>query len=82
MKIEVDLSCGNVGFEKLFDLQKKEKEIGVPSLTLIGMSSENNGHLQQSYEIKSAPWTILWFRILELFSVENKMRLCVFMFQT
>ena len=36
----------------------------------------------QSYEIKSPPWTILWFRILGIFSVENIKRLCVFMFQT
>ena len=36
----------------------------------------------QSYVIKSAPWTILWFRILEIFSAEYIKRLCVFMFQT
>ena len=36
----------------------------------------------QSYVIKSAPWTILWFRILGIFFVENIKRLCVFMFQT
>ena len=36
----------------------------------------------QSYVIKSAPWTILWFRILGIFSVEYIKRLCVFMFQT
>ena len=36
----------------------------------------------QSYVIKSAPWTILWFRILGIFSVEHIKRLCVFMFQT
>ena len=28
-------------------------------------------HNTQSYEIKSPPWTILWFRILGIFSVEN-----------
>ena len=38
--------------------------------------------VDQSYVIKSAPWTILWFRILGIFSVENIKRLCVFMFQT
>ena len=38
--------------------------------------------LDQSYEIKSPPWTILWFRILGIFSVENTARLAVFMFQT
>ena len=36
----------------------------------------------QSYEIKSPPWTILWFRILGIFSVKNIARLGVFMFQT
>ena len=36
---------------------------------------------QQSYEIKSPSWTILWFRILGIFS-ENIDRLGVFMFQT
>ena len=36
----------------------------------------------QSYEVKSPPWTILWFRILGIFSVENIARLGVFMFQT
>ena len=36
----------------------------------------------QSYVIKSAPWAILWFRILEIFSAEYIKRLCVFMFQT
>ena len=40
------------------------------------------GTFHQSYEIKSPPWTILWFRILGIFSVENIKRLCVFMFQT
>ena len=38
--------------------------------------------LKQSYEIKSPPWNILWFRIVKVFSVENIKRLCVFMFQT
>ena len=37
--------------------------------------------LLQSYVIKSAPWTILGFRILGIFSVENIKR-CVLMFQT
>ena len=37
---------------------------------------------KQSYVIKSAPWTILWLRILGIFSVEYIKRLCVFMFQT
>ena len=36
----------------------------------------------QSYEIKSSPWTILWFRILGIFSVENIDRLVAMMFQT
>ena len=43
---------------------------------------EGRSFLLQSYEIKSPPWTILWFRILGIFSVENIKRLCVFMFQT
>ena len=38
--------------------------------------------LMQSYEIKSPLSTILWFRILGIFSVENIKRLCVFMLQT
>ena len=38
--------------------------------------------LNQSFEIKFPPWTILWFRILGIFSVENIQKLCVFMFQT
>ena len=38
--------------------------------------------LNQSYEIKFPPWTILWFKILGIFSVENIKKLCVFMFQT
>ena len=36
----------------------------------------------QSYEIKSPPWTILWFRFLGISSFENIARLGVFMFQT
>jgi hypothetical protein len=36
----------------------------------------------QSYEIKSPPWTILWFRILGIFFVENICSLGVFMFHT
>ena len=36
----------------------------------------------QTYEIKSSPWTIFWFRILGISSVENIDRLSVFMFQT
>ena len=35
----------------------------------------------QSYEIKSPPWTILWFRILGIFSVEDIDRLGAMMFQ-
>ena len=37
---------------------------------------------KQSYEIKSPPWTIWWFRILGIFSVENVNRLGAMMFQT
>ena len=32
----------------------------------------------QSYLIKSAPWTILWFRILGIFSVEYKEVVCFY----
>ena len=39
-------------------------------------------YVMQSYEIKSPPWTILQFRILGIFSVENIAKLGVFMFQT
>ena len=35
----------------------------------------------QSYEIKYPPWTILWFRILGIFSVESIKRLCVVCFK-
>ena len=42
----------------------------------------NTGRSRQSYEIKSPPWIILWFRSLEIFSVENIARLGVFLFQT
>ena len=45
-------------------------------------TTTSKGSFNQSYEIKSPPWTILWFRIREIFSVENIDRLGVFMFQT
>ena len=45
-------------------------------------TSFNVVSLQQSYEIKSPPWTIWWFRILGIFSVENIDRLGDLMFQT
>ena len=51
------------------------------NLTLCTVTFGNSTY-RQSYVIKSAPWTILWFRILGIFSVENIKRLCVFMFQT
>ena len=38
--------------------------------------------MSQSYEIRSSPWTLLWFRILGIFIVENIDRLGVFIFQT
>ena len=40
--------------------------------------ADSNLAIIQSYVIKSAPWTILWFRILGIFSVEN-IRGCVFL---
>ena len=49
-----------------------------PSLTTFLQVSTTT----QRYEIKSPPWTILCFRILGIFSVENIARLGVFMFQT
>ena len=42
----------------------------------------SNRQRAPSYEIKSPRYTILWFRILGIFSVENIKRSCVFMFQT
>ena len=58
--------------------------------TLVTLSNQNEkqkncnerGITFQSYIIKSAPWTILWFRILGIFSVEYIKRLCVFMFKS
>ena len=38
--------------------------------------------VKPNYEVKSPLWTILWFRILGIFSVENIKMLCVFIFQT
>ena len=43
---------------------------------------EKPSTLNQSYEIKSPPWTIWWFRILGIFSVEIIDRLGAMMFQT
>ena len=67
------------------DFLMKKEGIKTP----IGMQCEkfrsikqSNQCKNQSYVIKSAPWTILWFRILGIFSVEYIKRLCVFMFQT
>ena len=39
-------------------------------------------HFIQSYEIKSPPWIVLWFRILGIFSVESIDRLGAMKFQT
>ena len=54
----------------------------VGKATCIQLKPAGRSCVTQSYVIKSAPWTILWFRILVIFSVENIKRLCVFMFQT
>ena len=65
---------------------KLAREIPYLSLCLIPMVQQkqiiSKITFNQSYEIKSPPWTILWFRILGIFSVRNIKRLCVFMFQT
>ena len=45
-------------------------------------SNSSLGRFIQSYEITSPPWTILWFRILRIFSVENIDRFGVFTLQT
>ena len=51
-------------------------------LKLRYVSRDPTIYSQQSYEIKSPPWTILWFIIVGIFSVENIDRLGVFMLQT
>ena len=71
-RVRVRVRCirsrtGRPWFGKLSDMCQKENQtkwLGVYSV--------------QSYEIKSPPWTILWFRILEIFYVENTARLGVF----
>ena len=54
----------------------------VKSRFIVLISKRTSIPAYQSYEIKSFPWTILWFRILEIFSVESIARLGVFMFQS
>ena len=49
---------------------------------VMAMVRDLSGIYFQSYEIKSPPWTILWFRILGIFSGEYIKRLCLFMFKT
>ena len=70
----------------------KKAQISQPCMRLYGLTPgkviiyKSRGELslcqRQSYEIKSPPWAILWFRILGFFSVENIVRLDVFIFQT
>ena len=60
----------------------ERNQILVLQCTVIWYFIKNLVAKNQSYLIKSAPWTILWFKILGIFSVENIKRLCVFMFQT
>ena len=70
--------------EKLVD-NGKTKTIGLSNFNkaqIVEILSIPGIKHRQSYEIKSPPWTILWFRILGIFSVENIARLGVFVFQT
>ena len=60
----------------------RNSELEATWISLIGWPHKTSIYYTQSYVIKSAPWTILWFRILGIFSVENIKRLCAFMFQT
>ena len=64
--------------KKLVARKKKVFWLNLDDKSKFGLEVTRN----QSYEIKSPPYTILWFRILGVFSVENIKRLCVFMFQT
>ena len=64
------------------DIKSFFKVLEPPCTKFICWISPIQCNLSQSYEIKSSPWTILWFRILWIFSVVNIKRLCVFMFQT
>jgi hypothetical protein len=50
--------------------------------TEILTTTEKPNSTLHSYEIKSPSWTILWFRSLGIFLVENIDRLGVCMFQT
>ena len=70
----------NEGFYNVRSVKKDTKRSSNTLLHLVSFFTERT--LLQSYEIKSPPWTILWFRILGIFSAENIKRLCVFMFQT
>ena len=78
----------------LYHLQEKQSRINLHCFQICCFYPESIGLLViairwllfppwiQSYEIKSPPQTILWFRILGIFSVEYIKRLCVFVFQT
>ena len=79
-------SCTNLLQEPYFSMYRKER---VSYLALSRSLTQLFSYFrwwrvtqQQSYEIKSPAWTILWFRILGIFFIENIKRLCVFMFQT
>ena len=71
--------CGLIIFAKNLSMQEKQFCIFFQKQIRVKVSEYSSN---QSYEIKSPPWTILWFRILEIFSVENIARLSVLMFQT
>ena len=66
----------------LFYQTESEILAGLGQLSSLKLVNINIVWFIQSYEIKSPPWTILWFRILGIFPVEYIKRLCVFMFQT
>ena len=68
-------------YDHLEEAETCNKSAG-PTQAQSGPPRLSQGHRIQSYVIKSAPWTILWFRILGIFSIEYIKRLCVFMFQT
>ena len=72
--------CKLIIFRKVSFIYHLKKWIEIIDYTKYKYLARIN--LNQSYEIKSPLWTILWFRILGIFSVENIDRLGVFMLQT
>ena len=74
------MSSKNQRVDDFEEVPMDSDESGTCDLIVLGLSWKVC--FTQRYEIKSPPWTILWFRILRIFSVENIKRFCVFMFQT